>query len=143
MIRQWKKAVFVALVACWPLQAMAEKRQPLDDATLHTITAGAAGSDRTEILTFDVVRTTRSGRVITADGSLYAAGFSPGIAPGYLNLSGGAQSGLGSVININAVNSAVNVLLNLNISIDSRIGAINQANLNGLPSGITGIGGLK
>jgi hypothetical protein len=50
---------------------------------------------------------------------------------GYLALSDNAQSGLQSLVNINAVNSAVNVLLNLNVSIDSSVGAINQMNLNG------------
>lgn len=119
--------VLIVLLACASPHAFAEPGQPLDDFALDGITAGsAADSGSLEVMTFNVVRTTHSGRVVTADGSLSLPGANQ------LLLSGGAQSGLSSMININAVNSAINVLLNLNITVDSRIDAINQTNIGGL-----------
>jgi hypothetical protein len=50
---------------------------------------------------------------------------------GTLTLSGNAQQNLNSIININAVNSKVNVLLNLNVNINSTVGSVLQSNLNG------------
>jgi hypothetical protein len=50
---------------------------------------------------------------------------------GTLNLTASAQQNLSSLININAVNSTINVLLNLNININSTVGTILQSNLNG------------
>jgi len=47
-----------------------------------------------------------------------------------LLLQDSAQSNLQSLININAVQSAVNVLVNLNITIDSNVGEIRQLNLS-------------
>ncbi|MEE8165599.1 MAG: hypothetical protein V3T64_08520, partial [Myxococcota bacterium] len=56
---------------------------------------------------------------------------------GNLILSGQSQSNLRSLININAVNSEIQLLLNLHISIDSTVGTLNQFNLNGvLPAGV-------
>ncbi|MDD9304524.1 MAG: hypothetical protein HUK40_20145 [Desulfobacter sp.] len=52
---------------------------------------------------------------------------------GSLNITDNAQQNLSSLININAVNSPVNVLLNLNITLDSTIGTLVQQNwLNGM-----------
>jgi hypothetical protein len=48
-----------------------------------------------------------------------------------VNLGGNAQQNLSSLININAVNSTINVLLNLNVNINSTVGTILQSNLNG------------
>ncbi len=123
-----KRLSRLSLLLVWlPALAMAEPGPPLDDRALQSITAGSAMNEGTlEVMTFDVVRTTRSGRVVAADGSLSL------LEANRLILSGGAQNGLSSVININAVNSAINVLLNLNITVDSRVGAINQTNINQL-----------
>ncbi len=52
-------------------------------------------------------------------------------------MSDAAQRDLRSVVNINAVNSAVNVLLNLNVNVDSSVGTLNQLNFNdALPSAV-------
>ena len=50
---------------------------------------------------------------------------------GTLTLNGGAQQNLTSLVNINAVNSNVNVLLNLNVNINSTVGTITQTNMTG------------
>ncbi len=49
---------------------------------------------------------------------------------GSLIIRDGAQSHLNSLININAVNAPVEVLLNLNVIIESRIGSIKQNNIH-------------
>lgn len=45
-----------------------------------------------------------------------------------LKMTGNAQSNLSSLININAVNSPIQVLMNLNININSTVGKMNQWN---------------
>ena len=46
-----------------------------------------------------------------------------------LNLQDHAQENLRSLVNINAVQSMVQVLLNLNVSINSSVGSISQGNI--------------
>jgi hypothetical protein len=46
-------------------------------------------------------------------------------------MNGQAQQNLSSLININAVNSNINVLLNLNVNLNSTVGTLTQANMNG------------
>lgn len=60
-------AACVALL--WASAAAADK-QPLSDAELDAIKAGTAGSNAEELLTFEVVKRTRSGKTIAADGEL-------------------------------------------------------------------------
>lgn len=48
---------------------------------------------------------------------------------GTLNLGGNAQQNLSSLVNINAVNSTISVLLNLNVNINSTVGTLTQSNL--------------
>ena len=49
-----------------------------------------------------------------------------------LQLMDNAQSDLSSLININAVNSPIQVLLNLNVNVNSTVGTLNQWNQLGL-----------
>jgi hypothetical protein len=56
-----------------------------------------------------------------------------GTTLGTLSLNGNAQQNLSSLVNINAVNSKINVLLNLNVNINSTVGTLTQSNLNGKP----------
>ena len=121
-----------------PEPAWADDKIELGDAELDRVTAGASQTDAGgELLFFAATRTTASGRSITVDGTFHVVeGFDPAII-GNLILSGQSQSNLRSLININAVNSEIQVLLNLNISIDSTVGTLNQFNLNGiLPAGV-------
>ena len=112
--------------------ALADEKRLLTESELDAVTAGAASVEsQDDLLIFEVVRKTRLGKTVRADGNLRVVEALEGVTIGNLTLSDNAQSNLHSVININAVNSAVNVLLNLNVSIDSSIGAINQLNFNG------------
>jgi len=105
-----------------------EKRL-MTDAELDQVTAGnVAVSETDDTIVFEAVKETAAGRTIKADGSLKVLEIPSGITLGTLSLSDGAQQNLQSLININAVNSAVNVLLNLNVTIDSSVGTINQQN---------------
>lgn len=113
--------------------AFADEMRLMTEVELDQVTAGAASvTDLDDLMTFEAVRTTQRGKTVKVDGSLKLVESLPGITIGSLSLSDNAQSNLQSVININAVNSAVNVLLNLNVSIDSSVGAINQLNFNGM-----------
>ncbi|MGB5621133.1 MAG: hypothetical protein WBN65_01440 [Gammaproteobacteria bacterium] len=113
--------------------AFADDMRLMTEVELDQVTAGAASvTDLDDLMTFEAVRTTQRGKTVRVDGSLKLVESLPGITIGSLSLSDNAQSNLQSVININAVNSAVNVLLNLNVSIDSSVGAINQLNFNGM-----------
>ena len=128
----------LSLAVLWvPGSVMSAERFQLSDTQLDGITAGSAGSaDTGELLIFDVVRRTQSGRTIAADGSLKIIDSLDGLAASNMLVLDRAQNNLHSIININAVNSVVNVLLNLNISIDSHIGNLNQTNLNGQRPGL-------
>ena len=43
-------------------------------------------------------------------------------------MSGQAQQNLNALVNIAAVNSSVQVLMNLNVNINSRVGSVSQGN---------------
>ena len=112
------------LSACWGAQAA----EPLSDAALDAITAGAADETQ-ELLEFNVKHETASGRRVEVDGAIDVERVRS-IESAALLLQDSAQSNLQSLININAVQSAVNVLVNLNITIDSQVGEIHQLNLS-------------
>lgn len=48
--------------------------------------------------------------------------------PGYIIMRDNAQSNLQALVNVNAVNSKVQVLINLTVNINSTVGAIYQTN---------------
>jgi len=129
--RNWV-VVCCSAVACLATSlALADEKKPMTDAELDAVTAGSASTNsKDELLTFEVSKRTRLGKTVTAEGDLQVVESLRGITIGNLVLSDQAQSNLQSIININAVNSSVNVLLNLNVSIDSAVGAVNQLNLN-------------
>ncbi|MDH5571654.1 MAG: hypothetical protein OEY89_07810 [Gammaproteobacteria bacterium] len=99
---------------------------PLSNIELDDVTAGNAS------VPIQVDHITSKGTHIAVDGDVQWQTTTQNYN---LILSDNAQQNLNSLININAVNSPVNVLLNLNINIDSAIGSIQQYNVNGaIPS---------
>ncbi len=111
------------------------KKKPLDDSMLDRVTAAGVtvSVSPAGVINFTGQVPTTNG-LVTGKGSLViqAPGSSTSTTTtGSINLSGSAQQNLSSLININAVNSPINVLLNLNININSTIGTILQSNLNG------------
>jgi hypothetical protein len=108
--------------------------EPLTDEQLDAITAGADDSVLEEIVVH-ASRMTASGTAITADGTVgLRRPADDALGAADLLLRDSAQSDLQALINVNAVQSLVNVLVNLNINIDSHVGEVRQLNLsNGSP----------
>ena len=120
------------LVLMAPLVSADEKYE-LTDAELNTIVGGGeSASEMDSATSFEYSKTTRAGRFVEVDGSFSLVDSADISMLTGLLLSGGAQENLSSLININAVNSTINVLLNLNINIDSNVENLNQSNTNGL-----------
>jgi hypothetical protein len=121
------KTLCFCATAC-VLASGANAHEPLSDEQLDTITAGADDAVVEEI-TVHAARATASGKLITADGTLVVQHVPNGVDAADLLLRDSAQSNLQALINLNAVNSVVNVLVNLNINIDSQVGDLRQINL--------------
>jgi hypothetical protein len=113
------------------------QRRVLSDEEMDEVTAGGISTELIgKVLRFEF----RS----PAGGSLEVAGSGTvevlegdsalPVQAGTLVLRDSAQSGLSSLININAVNSEIQVLVNLNINIDSIVENLEQVNLSGLGS---------
>lgn len=116
-----------------PLPKTAPKA--LSDAALNKITAAGPGVSATVsngVVNFQGSDLTNNG-LVTAAGTL-AVLSAPAVNTtniGSISLSGSAQQNLSSVININAVNSTISVLLNLNVNLNSTVGTVMQSNLAG------------
>lgn len=112
------------------------KAQPMSDAVLDQVTAGSISAGLSDgVVRFQGSTPTPNG-VVSANGTLgilNAPLGSSSTTQGTLNIAGNAQQNLSSLVNINAVNSVVNVLLNLNININSTVGTLTQSNLHGKP----------
>lgn len=80
-------------------EAAQSKAQPLDDAALDMVTAGGSGDN---------------------------GGSSGG--SGGIQLSGNALQGEQSLVQINANNSTVNVLVNMTVIMNSTVGTVSQGN---------------
>ena len=110
-----------------------EGRRELTDLELDNVTAGEQSVSPVEdLVAFSASKTTAAGTRVDVDGSFGLVDALDAGVLGSLQLSGNAQRDLSSLINIIAVNSEINVLMNLNINIDSNIGQLNQYNLQGI-----------
>ena len=108
------------------------KKKALSDDMLDRVTAaGVSATVSQGVINFSGQVPTVNG-LVTSTGTLaIQTGPFSGTTLSTLTLNGDAQQNLSSLININAVNSKINVLLNLNININSTVGTILQSNLNG------------
>lgn len=108
------------------------KPKPMSDSTLDNVTASGITATATNgVVKFEGQVPTPNGLVSSAGSLSIQNGPITGTTIGSLTLNGNAQQNLSSLININAVNSKINVLLNLNVNINSTVGTIIQSNLNG------------
>jgi hypothetical protein len=109
------------------------KPQPLNDAAMDRVTAGGMTAGLSDgVVKFQGSVPTKNGLVTGAGTMAVLTGpLTTTTNQGTLTLNGGAQQNLTSLVNINAVNSNVNVLLNLNVNINSTVGTITQTNLTG------------
>lgn len=119
-------STFVVLVMLAVPASARDGRYLLDDAVLDQITAGTR-SDPRELAEFDFSRNTGSGRTVRGTGSLALADASREYT---LTFGEGAQQNLRSLVNINAIDAQITVLLNLNINVESTVGTLNQHNFN-------------
>ena len=107
----------------------AQAGELLSDEELGKITAGTASAAHDDgRLYFDLSKTTGRGTRIGALGDLNFNVDTASVNTGILRLEDNAQGNLRALVNTNAVNSPVQVLINLNISINSRIDVLNQIN---------------
>jgi hypothetical protein len=128
----FRTLVIVSLLLFTHAAVAQSKKKPLSDDAMDRVTAaGVTATASQGVVKF-------SGQVPTPNGLVSSTGtLSVQTAPvsgttiGSITLNGDAQQNLSSLININAVNSKINVLLNLNINIDSTIGTVVQSNLTG------------
>jgi hypothetical protein len=124
--------VIVSLVLLTQVGISQTNRKPMSDSTLDNVTAAGISATATNgVVNFQGAVPTPNGLVSSAGSLSVQSGPNTGTSIGSLTLNGSAQQNLSSLININAVNSKINVLLNLNININSTVGTIIQSNLNG------------
>ena len=132
-----RRLLIIASLALLAQAGMAQnaakhKPKPLNDAAMDRVTAGGFSAGLTNgVVTFQGSVPTNNGLVTGAGTLAVLTGPLTGTNQGTLTLNGGAQQNLSSLININAVNSNINVLLNLNINLNSTVGTITQTNLTG------------
>ena len=100
----------------------------LSDQQMEAITAGSnePSSQNKEALTR--IPFHYSGGKGQVDGEVVVLPMSTLNQTATLQLMDNAQSNLRSLINVNAVNSPIQILLNLNINVNSRINNLNQWN---------------
>jgi hypothetical protein len=123
-----------ALVLLTQVGISQHTRKPklMSDGTLDKVTASGITATATNgVVNFQGSTPTPNGLVSSAGSLAVQGGTNTGTSVGTLTLNGSAQQNLSSLININAVNSKINVLLNLNVNINSTVGTIIQSNLNG------------
>jgi len=121
-------ALFCQIGICQPHK----KPMPMSDSTLDKVTAaGVSASTSNGVIKFQGEAPTKNGMVSSAGTLAIQNGPLTGASINSLTLNGNAQQNLSSLVNINAVNSKINVLLNLNVNVNSTVGTVLQSNLNG------------
>ena len=107
----------------------------LTDNQLDVVTAGASlSTQRLEdgAVRFQFQKDLGSGnRSVDGEGSILVRENPLSDPTGRLILSDNAQGNLRAISNVVAVNSDVEVLINLTINVNSRVGAVRQINLRG------------
>lgn len=120
------RTIFILIATL--LSPLASAFQPLDDQQLAKITAGSADADLQNLDSLVRIPLYYSKNNIDVDGEIFVLPSSNYNQTSSLQLLDNAQSNLRSLININAVNSPINVLLNLNINVQSTIDRVIQLN---------------
>ncbi len=128
-----RRILVIAAMAFVTSVGMAQsKAKPMSDNALDKVTAAGVSADVSQgVVRFQGSVPTANGLVSSAGTLALQSGPLTGTSMSTLSLNGNAQQNLSSLININAVNSKINVLLNLNVNINSTVGTLTQANLNG------------
>ena len=107
----------------WGAQALSDEE--LDRITAGTLSVNAANG----IFDFSLGQDGGGNLSMTGNGTLTVGDATiPTNPSGYLVIRDNAQSYLHAFVNVNAVNSVVQLLLNLTVNINSTIGSIQQLN---------------
>jgi hypothetical protein len=115
-----------------PRAATPTKAVALSDDALDKVTAGTIAANTSEgVVKFQGQTPTANGLVSSSGSLAIQNGGVSNTTVGTLNINGNAQQNLSSLVNLNAVNSKINVLMNLNVNINSTVGTLTQSNLNG------------
>lgn len=110
--------------------AVQHKVTKLSEAALDRVTAGEVSAGIADgVVNFDGSVPTANGLVTGAGTLAVLRGPVTGRNAGSLTINGQAQQNLSSLVNITAVNSAINVLLNLNVNMNSTVGTVMQSNM--------------
>jgi hypothetical protein len=114
-----------------PVQTQAK---PLSDDAMDNVTAGGIQAGLNNGVVHFQGQTQTPNGPVSAKGSMSFLNGPIGSVNnttnnGTLSLNGNAQQNLSSLVNINAVNSTISVLLNLNVNINSTVGNLTQTNL--------------
>jgi hypothetical protein len=124
--------VIVSLALLLPVSMAQSKRKPMNDAALDNVTAAGVTAGLSDgVVKFQGSAPTKNGLVTGAGTLAVLTGPVTGVNMGTLSLNGNAQQNLSSLVNINAVNSNINVLLNLTVNMNSTVGTVVQSNLTG------------
>ena len=128
-----QRILVIASLSLLAQAGMAQSRsKAMNDSSLDRVTAaGITASVANGVVKFQGQVPTANGLVSSGGTLALQSGPLTGGNLSTLSLNGNAQQNLSSLININAVNSKINVLLNLNVNINSTVGTVLQSNLNG------------
>jgi hypothetical protein len=104
--------------------------QVLSDEEMDQVTAGTLSVGMTDGKLNFLLGGDKGGRLsVEGSGTVAAAANNlPAGPPGYIVMRDNAQANLQALVNVTAVNSKVQVLINLTVNINSTVGAIYQTN---------------
>ena len=123
-----KYITFILLLLAFFLSSLAWGFEPLSDQELNAVTAGTATTSHESLEALSRIPFRYNSDKVSADGEIIVLPMTSYNQTATLQLMGNAQSNLNSLININAVSSPINILMNLNINVNSTIGKLNQLN---------------
>lgn len=129
---RWVVAASLALLVQTGIaqSVVKHKATKLSEAALDRVTAGEVSAGIEDgVVNFDDSVPTANGLVTGAGTLAVLRGPVTGTNAGSLTINGQAQQNLSSLVNITAVNSAINVLLNLNVNMNSTVGTVMQSNM--------------
>jgi len=119
-------AAIVLLATAGPATAQGRK---LTDEELGKVSAGSASAKSTDgVVKFNFEGQAGSTHTVKGTGMIQVKEGALPLLSSKLILQDNAQQNLRSLVNIVAVNSKVQVLVNLNININSTVGAVHQVN---------------
>jgi hypothetical protein len=120
----WCCALFLGIAT----GAARGEERALSDEEMDLITAGSLSASVTDGK-LGFLMAGNQGRVtVQGDAAVSTAPNSTGGPTSAIILRDNAQSNLQALVNVNAVNSKVQVLINLNVNINSSVGAVYQTN---------------